>query len=201
MIYGYARVSTEKQDGGLDVQISALKRAGVEEVNIFCDRMTGTRADRPEYQQLKEKLTAGDKVIIHKLDRLGRSQHVIVTELHDLEQMGIAVQFLEPAMDTADTMGKAMLGMLTVFAELERNMISDRTKAGLQEMLRRGVTKEGKPIDRLGRRPTINKDDLIEALKTSDSKAEAARKLGVTSQAVSKAMARFGIEYGRNVTF
>ena len=97
MIYGYARVSTKGQarDGNsLDAQISEIEKAGAEKGNIYVDSFTGTKLERPAFTQLREKLCAGDTLIVTKLDRLGRSVSQVSGLINDLLDNGITVNVL-----------------------------------------------------------------------------------------------------------
>lgn len=179
MIYGYARVSTEDQEAGLGAQVSALEGAGVAPQNIFIDRMSGTRSDRPEYRRLVDEVVQpGDKIVFLKPDRLGRSVMLIIGELDRLAAMGIETQFLDPAIDTTTSIGRAMMQMIAVFAEMERNMISDRTKAALGEIKRTGRKKDGTPIARLGRPPVVDDKEVVRLLGAL-TPTEVSRRLGI----------------------
>lgn len=136
MIIGYARVSSPEQR--LDLQISALKEAGCE--RIFHDKVSGVRSDRPGFADLRAHLRSGDRVVIWRLDRLGRSLSELIALVPELIKTGVAVQSLQEAttFDTSTATGNLMLGIFAVLAEFERNLIRERTCAGLAVARARG---------------------------------------------------------------
>jgi|SRR5271157_746263 len=135
MKYGYARVSTEDQNPAL--QIAALKKAKCE--HIFQDKVTGATIKRPSLLRCLKTLRAGDTLIVWKLDRLGRSLRDLIAMLDDLRDRGIGFQSLTEAIDTETPTGRAMWQMIGVLAELERSLIVERTRAGMQAARARGV--------------------------------------------------------------
>ncbi|MEE8302347.1 MAG: recombinase family protein [Candidatus Tectomicrobia bacterium] len=140
MDIGYARVST--QDQNFDLQEDALKRAGCEKIVV--DRVSGTVAERPGLSQVKELLRAGDTLVVWRLDRLGRSIKDLITWMSWFEQEGIALRSLQEAIDTTSTSGKLTFHIFASLAEFERQLIQERTRAGLKAARARG---------RLGGRP------------------------------------------------
>lgn len=139
MQIGYARVSTEAQDEGL--QVDALERAGCE--RIFIDRAISGAIDpsrRPEFSALVSNLTSGDSVTVWKLDRLGRSLRGIIDTLDGLRDAGVEFRSLTESIDTASAHGRAMWQMIGVFAELERETIRQRTREGIAAARKRGRT-------------------------------------------------------------
>lgn len=157
MIFGYARVSTQEQS--LDLQIDALKKYGCTE--IFQEKATGTNAERPELTEMIKRLRQGDKVVIYKLDRISRStKHLI--ELSELfQEKGVDLVSLQDSIDTSTSMGRFFFRTMASIAELERDIISERTKSGLESARARG---------RLGGRPPKNKKKIEVALKMYESK-------------------------------
>lgn len=139
MIIGYARVST--QDQSLDTQINALRLANCD---IIYEEKVSSIKQRPELERALNSLNKGDVLVIYKLDRIGRSLDDIVTIHNRLKLLSVELVSINDHIDTTTTMGKAMFGMTAVFAELERNMLSDRTKAALQTLKDNGV-KLGRP--------------------------------------------------------
>jgi|CXWJ01.1.fsa_nt_gi DNA invertase Pin-like site-specific DNA recombinase len=136
MKYGYARVSTDDQNP--DLQLAALKQAGCEKT--FADEgRSGATLNRPALQRCLKQLEHGDTLTVWKLDRLGRSVRDVVNTLHDLTSRGIQFQSLTEQIDTTHPLGKAMLHVVALLAELERGLIVERTKAGQQAARRRGV--------------------------------------------------------------
>ena len=134
MLIGYARVSTEDQR--LDLQQDALAKLGFQKV--FEDRASGARADRPELAAALSHLRRGDTLVVWRLDRLGRTTHQLVNLLERFEHGGIRLRSLQDGIDPSSVMGKAMLQIGAVFAEMERNLLRDRTNAGLAAARVRG---------------------------------------------------------------
>lgn len=134
MLIGYARVST--QDQNPDLQEDALKKAGCTE--IFSDKATGTASQRPELEKAKLKLRKGDTLIVWRLDRLGRSLKDLIDWVAYLEEQGIAFKSLQESIDTTTSTGKLIFHMFGALAEFERNLIRERTQAGLAAARARG---------------------------------------------------------------
>lgn len=126
--YGYARVSTLKQD--LQEQIDTIKSKGVLESNIFSEKITGTISERPEWNKLIYKVASGDEVIVTKLDRLGRSLQVILQEINELTQKNVTVTVGNMTFDQSSPTGRLMLNVMASFAEFERDMIVARMQGG-----------------------------------------------------------------------
>lgn len=141
---GYARVSTYDQNP--DMQIQALKNYGVPEELIFVDRASGGTMDRPNFiRALKSAQHPGTEFVVWKLDRMGRTLEGIIEVLNLLESRGVSFFSLTERVDVTTPMGKAMLQMMGVVAELERNLIIERTKAGIARARERGE-KGGRPV-------------------------------------------------------
>lgn len=142
MKYGYARVSTDDQNP--DLQLAALKRAGCKKT--FVDEgKSGATLSRPALLRCLKQLEHGDTLVVWKLDRLGRSVRDLVNVLHDLTNRGVQFQSLTEQIDTTHPLGKAMLHMVALLAELERGIIVERTKAGQLAAKKRGVKFGAKP--------------------------------------------------------
>lgn len=131
---GYARVSTHEQS--LDSQIDALKQAGCE--RIYCDRISGTKADRPELDRLRDALRPGDTLVVWRLDRLGRSLRDLIAWTERLAEDGVALQSLTEQIDTSQPAGKLTFHLFAALAEFERNLIRERTLVGLASARARG---------------------------------------------------------------
>lgn len=159
MKFGYARVSTGDQS--LDSQIDALKAAGAE--RIYHDIVSGMTAKRTGFDDLIEHLRSGDSVIVYRLDRLARStKHLI--ELADMfEARGVQLVLLNEGIDTTTTTGKLFFQIFSALAEFERNLIVERTTAGLAAARARGRTGGRKPVLTDEKKATI--DALIAAAK------------------------------------
>lgn len=140
MLIGYARVSTREQH--LTLQQDALQAAGCEK--IFVDEVSGTVASRPGLNKLKEQLRSGDTLVVWRLDRLGRSIRDLIEWVTTLEQQGIGFQSLQESIDTTTSNGKLVFHLFAALAEFERNLIAERTKAGLDAARARGK-KGGRP--------------------------------------------------------
>lgn len=151
MNIGYARVSTIDQN--LDLQIDALKAAGCEK--IFTDRITGTKFDRPELNQLKKILRKGDTVVVWKLDRMGRGLRDLIKTMDAFKEQGVGFKSLTEGIDTTTPAGNLVFQMFGALAEYERSLIVERTQAGLRAGRARG---------KLGGRPKSLTDNQKELL-------------------------------------
>ncbi len=133
MLIGYARVSTEDQD--LALQIAALKAAGCE--RIYEDKKSGKDMNRPGWRKCRMDLREGDVLVVWKLDRLGRSVVDLINTVEELRNEGIGFVCTTQSIDTRNAMGRFIFNVLASMAEMEREMISERTKAGI------AIAKEG----------------------------------------------------------
>ncbi len=141
MLVGYARVSTTDQN--LDLQIDALTKAGCEK--IFAEKITGATSDRTELNSMKEFIRDNqDTVVVYKLDRLGRSLKNLIDEMQTLQTRGIGFKSLQENIDTTTSGGRLFFHVFAALAEFERDIIRERTQAGLKAARARG---------RLGGRP------------------------------------------------
>ena len=127
-VYGYARVSTYKQD--YSDQVDELVKAGVPEGNIYAEKYTGTKKDRPEFNKLKAKLVGGDELVVAKLDRLGRKTSDIIQFLDQCGKRNITVNILNMGRLDNTPNGKLMRNIVASFAEFERDMIVSRMEEG-----------------------------------------------------------------------
>jgi DNA invertase Pin-like site-specific DNA recombinase len=134
MKIGYARVSTIEQN--LDLQIDALKKAGCEK--IFSDTASGARVDRKGLEDILEFCRAGDSLVVWKLDRLGRSLKHLINTVNFLIQKEVGFVSLQENIDTTTSSGKFFFHVFGALAEFERDIIRDRTQAGLQAARSRG---------------------------------------------------------------
>lgn len=141
MLIGYARVSTEDQDAAL--QIQALKLAGCE--RFYVDRKSGKDMDRPEWRKCRADLRQDDTLIVWKLDRLGRNAIDVLQTIKDLKDEDIGLKSITEALDSSTAIGMFVITIMAGFAEMERNMISERTKAGADAAKARGVKLGGVP--------------------------------------------------------
>jgi DNA invertase Pin-like site-specific DNA recombinase len=134
MVIGYARVSTNDQDPRL--QIDALKKARCK--RIYEERMSGRNTERPELQKCLASLREGDTLIVWRLDRLGRSVHDLIEIVQRLESEGVQFVSICEQINTKTATGKLIFHIFAVLAEFERNLIRERTNAGLAAARARG---------------------------------------------------------------
>ena len=154
MLIGYARVST--QDQNLDLQIDALTKAGCEK--LFQEKMSGSRAARPEFSKALETMRQGDTLVVWKLDRLGRSVKNLVDLVAALQKRDIQFKSLTDAIDTGTPSGRFFFHVMASLAQMERELTIERTRAGLET------------ARKLGRKGGRKR-------RMTDSKIESARKL------------------------
>jgi DNA invertase Pin-like site-specific DNA recombinase len=136
ILIGYAPVST--QDQNLELQTEALRKAGCKK--IFGDRVSGTRAERPGLIQARESLRRGDTLVVWKLDRLGRSVKHLVDLVGELRQEGVQFKSLTDSIDTGPASGRFFFHVMASLAEMERELIVERTRAGLEVARQLGHT-------------------------------------------------------------
>lgn len=152
MIYGYARVSTKGQarDGNsIEAQTIMLKEAGAE--IIYCDSYTGKTTNRPEFDKLKTVLSAGDKLLVTKLDRFARSAAQGSQLIESLIKKGIIVHVLNIGiMDNTPT-GKLIRNIMLSFADFERDMIIERTQEGKSIAREKGIRVDGRPEKKISK--------------------------------------------------
>ena len=178
-LIGYMRVS--KADGSqvLDLQRDALLAAGVTERHLYSDTVSGKKDDRPGLTSCLQALREGDTLVVWKLDRLGRSLRHLVNVVHDLTSRGVGLRVLTgqgAAIDTTTPAGKLVFGIFASLAEFERDLISERTRAGLASARARGR--------RGGRRPKMTPAKLRLAMaamgKPETNVGDLCRELGIT---------------------
>jgi DNA invertase Pin-like site-specific DNA recombinase len=157
MYIGYARVSKNEQN--LDLQRDALLKAGCTENNIYTDKITGLKQERKGLEQALSHLREGDTFVVWRLDRLGRSLKHLIETITNLQAQSIGFKSLTENIDTSTATGQLIFHIFGALAEFERNLIKERTIAGLDAARSRG---------RRGGRPK---------LKTSASKVAMAKKL------------------------
>ncbi len=169
---GYARASTDDQN--LDVQRGAMHVAGVQ--SIYEETATGTTADRPELDHCLQALREGDTLVVWRLDRLGRSLPDLVRIVAELEDKGIGFESITEKIETSSAGGKLVSNVFAVLAEFERNLVRERTRAGLTAARARGRAGGRKPkldekqvreIKALMRDPTIPVSTIAKRYKVS----------------------------------
>ena len=180
MKIGYARVSTGEQN--LALQRDALKAAGCEQ--IFEDHgVSGSAVLKPQYMEALRLARAGDEIVVWRLDRLSRSLMSLITELRMLDECQLGFCSLNEQIETVTPAGQLFFHMVGAFAQFERDVIRERTRAGLDSARRRGK--------KLGRPPAISDEQwqIAKALMggpEGKSPAEIARLLGISRQPVHK---------------
>jgi DNA invertase Pin-like site-specific DNA recombinase len=162
MLIGYARVSTDEQN--LDLQRDALLKAGVSEKDIYTDKVTGVKADRPGLTLAISHLRKGDTLIVWRLDRLGRSLKHLIETVTALNEQGISFKSLTENIDTSTATGTLVFQIFGALAEFERNLIKERTVAGLNAARARGRT-GGRPKQN----PNAGKIALAKKIYTDNS--------------------------------
>lgn len=141
MLIGYMRVSKADGSQGLDLQRDALLAAGIRPDHLYEDFASGKKDDRPGLTACLKALREGDTLVVWKLDRLGRDLRHLINTVHDLTARGIGLKVLTghgAAIDTTTAAGKLVFGIFAALAEFERELIAERTKAGLASARARG---------------------------------------------------------------
>lgn len=134
--FGYIRVSTDDQS--LDMQRDAMLAAGLQDRAIFEDVISGTTEKRPGLRKVFLVVGKGDTLVVWKLDRLGRSLQGVLDTIQRLNDQGCAIRSLTEPIDTSTPIGRAMMSIILVFAQMERELISERTKRGIEAYKARG---------------------------------------------------------------
>ena len=185
MIIGYARVSTQDQNPQL--QRDALEEAGCEQ--IFEERVTGTKRERPELQACLRTLRDGDTLVVWKLDRLARSLKDLMELIHEMDDRGVGFRSLTEAIDTTSAGGKLVFHIFGALAEFEHSLIRERTLAGLASARARG--RKG------GRRPVMSAADVRKAAAMladpEITKTEVAKHFGVSRVTLNASLEREGL--------
>lgn len=179
-VYGYARVSTRKQD--YSDQVDELIKNGVPAENIYAEKYTGTKKDRPEFTKLKNKLVGGDELVVAKLDRLGRKTSDVINFLDTCGKRDITVNILNMGKLDNSPNGKLMRNIVASFAEFERDMIVSRMEEGKEYAKAHNPDyKEGRPK----RRITDRYRKIYEFSKTHSIR-ETAQVTGVSESTVKR---------------
>ena len=182
MLRGYARVSTNDQETA--TQVAALKAAGCE--RTYREKASGGRWDRPELHRLLDQIRKDDLLVVWKLDRLSRSLRDVLAIMDRLSEAGAGFRSLTEAIDTTTPAGRMMMQMVGAFAEFERMMLRERTKAGLDSARRDGRIG--------GRPPKLSPQQQAEIVrmvsKGRKTAADAARLFKIHPATVSRLLAR-----------
>lgn len=182
MLLGYGRIS-KGEDQNDALQVDALDRAGC--TRIFSEAASGGRWDRPELHRLLDQLRPDDVVVVWKLDRLSRSLKDLLLIMEKIDAVGAGFRSLTESIDTTTPAGRMMMQMVGTFAEFERAMIRERTKAGLESARARG--RKG------GRKPSLNEDQKADiadnVLSGRKSGADMARLYKVSQATITRTVA------------
>jgi len=180
MLVGYARVSTFEQH--LDLQVDDLRKAGCEK--IYSDKISGITSKRAGLEEALSYMREGDTLVVWKLDRLGRTLKHLIQFIQDLQEKGIHFKSLKENIDTTSSTGKLIFHIFGALAEFERDIIIERTKAGLEAARARG--RKG------GRKPKLDSSKVNMALAAYEGKKttvqEICKNLGVTKPTFYKAI-------------
>ena len=180
-IIGYARVSTEDQN--LHMQQLAIEKYAEEQgldLIMYVEKVSTRKTDRTELQHALKAAAPGDRFVVYKLDRLARSTKELYQLTDEMTQRGIDFVSIQDSFDTTTPTGRAMFGMLAVFAEFERDIIQQRTKAGLEAARKRG---------RIGGRPAIDTDTkrrIVKLFESGESAADLAKEFGTGRSTIYK---------------
>lgn len=194
MIFGYSRIS-KGDDQNARLQLQAFKNADVEKT--FCETASGGRWDRPALHKMLDQLRQEDIVVVWKLDRLSRSLKDLLVIIERINQAGAGFKSLTEAIDTITPAGRMMMQMVGSFAEFEREMIRERTKAGLKVARAEG---------RIGGRKTKLREDqrkdIIEnVLSDRKSAAQMARLYNVSEATISRVVAKHRQSMAEKLTY
>ena len=187
-LIGYARVSTDDQN--LDLQIDALTAYGVKDQYLFKEKASGVKTNRPELGQALRILREGDTLVVYRLDRLGRSLKELTAMVERLGELKVEFVSLTEHIDTQSAGGRLIFNVFGAVAQFERDLISERTKAGLKAARARGR--------RGGRRPKLDADAAKRSYKTLQENphllhGEVAKMFGVARATLYRAWRREGL--------
>ncbi|HHC6670907.1 TPA: recombinase family protein [Vibrio parahaemolyticus] len=175
---GYARVSNSQQS--LDIQLKALKSAGVKPSRIFSDKASGSNNERKGLELLQMKVEEGDVLLVKKLDRLGRDTAEMISLIKLFDEMGVAIKFLDDGISTEGEMGKMVVTILSAVAQAERHRILERTNEGRIEAKLKGI--------KFGRKRTVDRKRLNDLYTQGVGATDIARQLGIARSTVYKVL-------------
>ena len=181
-LFGYARVSTNQQS--LDIQVKALREAGVAASRIFTDKASGGDVDREGLRLLRVKVEEGDLILVKKLDRLGRDTADMIALIKAFDAMGVSVRFLDDGISTEGATGKMVVTILSAVAQAERQRILERTNEGRMEAKANGV--------KFGRKRTIDRKKLLALHESGIGATAIAKQMGIGRSTVYKLLAEIG---------
>lgn len=180
-IIGYARVS--KDDQNLDLQKIAIEKYAKEQgmnLVLYIEKISTRKTDRTELNHALKAAAPGDRFVVYKLDRLARSTKELYQLTDEMAKRQVDFVSIHDSFDTTTPTGRAMFGMLAVFAEFERDIIQQRTKAGLEAARKRG---------RIGGRPAIDADTkrrIVKLFNSGESASDIAKEYGIGRSTVYK---------------
>ena len=180
---GYARVSTDSQS--LNRQMDMLREYGVD--RIFSEKMTGTKASRPELDRLRETMRAGDQIVVESLSRLGRSSKDLLNLLDEFDRKGVKFISLKERIDTTTPTGKLLITVLSAISQFERDLIVQRTQEGLKAARARG---------RIGGRPRVDGKKISQAVRLYQTQTMSVNEIAKTTGVSASSLYR----YLRNVS-
>ena len=191
MKFGYTRVSTREQNH--DLQTDQLRSEGCEQ--IFHETASGAKTERPILQSLLDKVEAGDVIVVWKLDRLGRSLRHLVNLVNELMEKGIGLKSLQDPIDTTNAQGRLVFNIFASLAEFERDLIIERTQAGLKAARARGrIGGRPKGLSPEAERKAIAAEALYQAGNLSVN--EIAKNLGIAKATLYKYLRHRGVQVG-----
>lgn len=175
-LFGYARVSTNQQS--LDIQIKALKEAGVHQNRIFTDKATGSHSQRDGLTLLCLKVEEGDVILVKKLDRLGRDTADMIQLIKEFDSMRVYIRFLDDGISTEGAMGKMVVTILSAVAQAERHHILERTNEGRMEAKSKGI--------KFGRKRTVDRKKIVDLYTAGMGATEIAKQTKIGRSTVYK---------------
>lgn len=184
--YGYVRTSTSDQLA--DLQHRAMADAGIPANHVYADEgVSGTHASRPRLDALLDRLEAGDEVVAWKLDRMGRNTRNVLDLIGTIIDRGATFRSLTEGITTTGPMGRAMLTIMSAFAQLERDTIVERTRAGLEVARSKG---------KVGGRPSVIDERRLGRIRKlvasgDHTRAEIAEMVGISQATLYRALAKF----------
>lgn len=184
-LVGYARVSTIDQS--VSMQIEALKAFGVREADIYSESMSGTKKKRPALTKALRALRKGDTLVVWKLDRIARSINHLLEVMQELDEKGVAFRSLTEGIETETPGGRCILHVMGSLAQFERDLIVERTRAGVANALAKGV--------KFGAKHKIQPEQMPEIWSLVNEKGmtkiKAADKYGVSVQTISRRLKEY----------
>lgn len=178
MQIGYVRVSTNEQN--TDLQRNALVSSGCE--LIFEDKMSGKSTERPGLRRTLKRLSAGDTLVVWKLDRLGRSMKHLVMLIEELRQRGVSFKSLTDSIDTSTSMGRFFFHVMSALAEMERELIVERTRSGLAAAREKG---------RIGGRKRVMTTDIVSRARNMFSNGATLRQVALVLEVSEKTVYKY----------